>query len=122
MRNLRRSIVTAASFKQMMRLLLLCVGCRSGWSVITSPKGGLAHRVRARRGPMTGSGVTRLFIIGERRTTRGLSSGAPSRDPLANPLRLRLHQQPISSVGTCVQPISPRRTEARQSQASARWR
>src|SRR5882672_7146374 len=116
MRDLRRSIVTAASFEQMMRLLLLCVGCRSGWSVITSPYGELvAHRVRARRGPMTGSGVTRLFIVGERPITRSLSSGAHSRDPLANPLRLRLHQQPISFVGTCLQPTSPRQTEARQS-------
>ena len=31
--------------------------------------GGLAQRVRARRGPMTGSGVTRLFIVSERRIT-----------------------------------------------------
>jgi hypothetical protein len=34
---------------------------------------------------MTGSGVTRLFIVGEWRITRSLSSGAHSRDPLANP-------------------------------------
>jgi hypothetical protein len=45
---------------------------------------------------MTGSGVTRLFIVGERRITicpaeqragtmRSLSSGAHSRDPLASP-------------------------------------
>jgi hypothetical protein len=47
--------------------------------------GGLAQRVRARRGPMTGSGVTRRFIVGERRITRSLSSGAHSRDPLAHP-------------------------------------
>jgi hypothetical protein len=44
--------------------------------------GGLAQRVRARRGPMTGSGVTRRFIVGERRIT---PSGAHSRDPLAHP-------------------------------------
>ena len=34
---------------------------------------------------MTGSGVTRLFIVGERLMTRSLSSGAHSRGPMANP-------------------------------------
>jgi hypothetical protein len=34
---------------------------------------------------MTGSDVTRLFIVGERRIALSLSSGAHSRDPLANP-------------------------------------
>jgi hypothetical protein len=47
MRDPRRSIVTAASFEQMMRLPLLCAGCRSGWSVIPARRGGLAQRVRA---------------------------------------------------------------------------
>ncbi len=32
-------------------------------------RAGLAHRVRAKRGPMTGSGVTRLSVGDERRTT-----------------------------------------------------
>jgi len=45
----------------------------------------LHWRDNSRRGPMTGSGVTRLFIVGERRTTRSSSSGAHSRDPLAHP-------------------------------------
>jgi hypothetical protein len=34
-----------------------------------SAQGGLAQRVRTRRGRMTGSGVIRLFIVGERRIT-----------------------------------------------------
>jgi hypothetical protein len=34
---------------------------------------------------MTGSSVTRRFIVGEWRITRSLSSGAHSRDPLAHP-------------------------------------
>jgi hypothetical protein len=45
----------------------------------------LHWRGNSRRGPMTGSGVTRLFVVGERLTTPSLSSGAHSRDPLANP-------------------------------------
>jgi hypothetical protein len=40
---------------------------------------GLAHRVRARRGPMTGSGVTRLFVVGAWRIAASLirSYGLP---------------------------------------------
>jgi hypothetical protein len=34
---------------------------------------------------MTGSGVIHRFIVGEWWITRSLSSGAHSRDPLANP-------------------------------------
>src|ERR1019366_10267076 len=35
-----------------------------------SAQGGIAQRVRATRGPMTGSGVTRRLIVDERRSIR----------------------------------------------------
>jgi hypothetical protein len=44
------------------------------------PVGRIAHNC-ARRGPMTGSDVTRLFIVGERRL-RGVYHRAHSRDPV----------------------------------------
>ncbi len=38
----------------------------------------LAQRVRARRGPMTGSGYPAPFIVGERRITRSAVAPRPS--------------------------------------------
>src|SRR6266446_9338809 len=50
------------------------VTLRVGFTLEGEFSSGWPNGARARRGPMTGSGVTHLFVVGERRITRSLSS------------------------------------------------